>query len=487
MSLLVRAPDTYAAERRYIFDVVLSEWLGLEYHLEPTDGSHVSIQVVGDTRGMKLTLPDVLFATSRGEWCTERSMPSAPLARLAARAEWPSAGAPGEHQSLVRPLPVVFGEPNAAGQPWRVTEAGIALSVDVFGSAFFCLARYEEVVRSDRDKHERFPASASIAAAEGFVDRPIVDEYVDLLWMAMQSQWPELTRRRSPFRLRLTHDVDHPWAAFGERAVTVAHAVGGDLVRRRDPALAARRVRAYVGALAGRVDGDPFNTFDFLMTTSERHGLQSVFYIIAGRTTGTPRSAWYAGGVDGSYRLSDPPVARLLQRIHDRGHEVGLHASYGTYQSAELTRAQFEALKTACRSVGFDQPTWGVRQHYLRFENPGTWRNHESAGLDYDSTLGFADQVGFRAGTCREYPLFDLLARRRLRLRERPLLVMDTTLFDDRGLGLDATALRTLGIVDACRRQNGDAVLLFHNSNLAGARLRAFYSDLVQELVRAGS
>jgi hypothetical protein len=480
MKLLVRVPCTYLAERRYVLDLVLSEWLGLDYDLAFWDETSVTIQVAGDPQGSVIKLPDVLFSTPEDRWLTERSMPPSPLARLAVDQRLSSsddAKPLAPDRSSVRTIPVVFGHPNPHGGAWQENATALTLFVDVFGSVFFLVTRYEEVVRSVRDRHDRFPASASLGAIEGFLDRPLADEYVDLLWNAIRSLWPALTRRSSAFRLRLTHDVDEVWAAHGRSVGTVARAVAGDLLRRRDPDLAARRTRSLFDAWAGRVDRDPYNTFDFLMDTSERHGLLSTFYVMAGNTN--PE-------FDGHYGLSDPPVARILRRIHDRGHEVGLHASYGAHASAERTRAEFDALKAACLAVGFDQPTWGVRQHFLRFENPPTWRVQESAGFEHDSTLGFADRVGFRAGTCREYPLFDLLEHRTLALRERPLLVMDVTLFTYMALGEDDAAFQARSIVDDCRRQRGDAVLLFHNSLLAEARRRAFYADLVGELVRSG-
>lgn len=474
MALVVRCPDTWVAERRYVLDVVLSEWLGLEYDLMPGTGAQVAIRLA-DHEG-ELTLPDVLFSTPRDRWLTEGSMPVSPLTRVHvdSRHNGEDAFGPASYARLPGGIPVLFGDANGSQAAWQERPAGLALSVDIFGSVFFLLTRYEEVVRRVRDRHDRFPASGSLGAVEGFLDRPLVDEYVDVLWMAMQAIWPGLVRRRSHFRLRLTHDVDEFWAAHGRQASTVIRAVAGDLLRRHDPDLAVRRSRSLFESRAGRVDRDPYDTFDFLMDTSERHGLQSTFYLMAGSTDTE---------FDGHYSLSDPPVARVLRRIHDRGHEVGLHGSYGTYCSEERTHAEFAALRDACSAAGFGQPTWGVRQHYLRFENPSTWRIQEAAGFEHDSTLGFADQVGFRAGTCREYQLFDLLGHRTLALRERPLLVMDGTLFDYLALDPVAAAIRTRSIVDACRRHRGDAVLLFHNSSIAGARWRTFYEELVAQLV----
>jgi O-antigen/teichoic acid export membrane protein len=475
ITLSIHVPTTYPAQRRYVFDVVLREWLGLEYELAFEDRADVSIRLRDDPNGKQIVIAEGLFATSREDWLTERSMPRQPLLRAPDPfGRGPSKG-DSDGNGPSSSLPIIFGSVDETNGVWTRTPNGIALAIDVFGSVFFMLTRYEEVVRLGRDRHDRFTAMASLAADEGFLDRPIADEYVDVLWAAIRDVWPEATRRPSVFRLRLTHDVDEPWATYGRSLSTVARGVAGDVIRRRDPALASRRAVSLISARSGRVDRDPYNTFDFLMDTSERYGLKSSFYFLAGNT---------AGEIDGSYELSDPKISRLLTRIHERGHEVGLHTSYGTHQSAELTRVEFEALKATCQALGFDQPTWGVRQHFLRLEIPQTWRNHDAAGLDHDSTLGFADLPGFRAGTCREYPLFDLLRDRPMALRERPLVVMDTTLFSYLRLDLADAASRTRSIVDACRRHQGDAVLCFHNSRLTGSSHRSFYEGLIQDLVR---
>lgn len=47
------------------------------------------------------------------------------------------------------------------------------------------IARYEEVLlwdRVDKDLYGRFPSSESLAYKEGFLDIPIVNEYIEWLW-----------------------------------------------------------------------------------------------------------------------------------------------------------------------------------------------------------------------------------------------------------------------------------------------------------------
>ena len=69
------------------------------------------------------------------------------------------------------------------------SDGGIQLGLDIFGSVFFMITRYEEVVKSDRDEYDRFPAAASLAYQEGFLDRPIVNEYLEILWTCMKRLW----------------------------------------------------------------------------------------------------------------------------------------------------------------------------------------------------------------------------------------------------------------------------------------------------------
>ena len=490
MTLLVRTPGTWLAERCYVLDLVLTEWLGLEYELTVHGSPGVVIGLRGDESELEVQLPDVLFATPREAWLSEEAAPSRPLARLIAPGRQPYSGDVGAGSAVERctdeSLPVIFGAPSQDTLAWRTTPEGASVSIDVFGSAFYLLTRIEEILGGPVDRHRRFPAGASLAAAETFVHRPIVDEYVEVLWAAMHSLWPRLRRRVTPFHLSLTHDVDRAWSILGREPVAVARSFAGDLVRRRDPGVALRRAQALVESRFGRVDHDPENTFDFLMDTSERLGLRNTFYFLA-ETTPRPSSERRTGvGAPSRYRLSDPPIRGLLRRIHARGHEIGLHGSYDSYLSAQQLCSQFQALVAGCRAAGFDQTSWGVRQHFLRFQNPETWRNQEAVGIAHDSTLGFADEVGFRAGTCREYPVFDLLERRPLELRERPLLVMDATLFEYLNLSLADAAARASAVVSQCRRFGGSPVVLYHNDWLTGARRRAHYRDLMEELARPG-
>jgi peptidoglycan/xylan/chitin deacetylase (PgdA/CDA1 family) len=247
----------------------------------------------------------------------------------------------------------------------------------------------------------------------------------------------------------------------------------GDLLMRRSLRGSMRSASGWIAGRRGIVDGDPHNTFDQIMDMSEARNLTSAFFFITDHT---------AGLIDGRYQIGHRLIRKLLWSIHSRGHEIGLHPSHNSFLDPDQTGREFSRLRAVCESEGIKQERWGGRQHNLRWNMAVTPRNWEAAGLDYDSTLGFAERVGFRCGVCYEYPLYDLRERRRLRLRERPLVVMDCTVTDDRYMGLGkgsdaADAVR--GVKQACRAYGGEFTLLWHNSRLMGSDDLVLYSRIL--------
>ena len=176
------------------------------------------------------------------------------------------------------------------------------------------LTRYEEAVKPIGTPGSASPSEGSLAYQEGFLDRPIVNEYLEVLWWALKRLWPGLRRKQRTFKMYLSHDVDRPFCTKSLPKV-LKNAVE-DIVERRKVPLAKLRVRSFAQVNRGYLDHDICNTFELIMDLSEKHGLRSSFYFMTERT---------AGMIDGNYSIADPWIKTLLRRIHERGHEIGLH------------------------------------------------------------------------------------------------------------------------------------------------------------------
>ncbi|MBD3842295.1 MAG: hypothetical protein IE909_10495, partial [Campylobacterales bacterium] len=95
---------------------------------------------------------------------------------------------------------------------------------------------------------------------------------------------------------------------------------------------------------------------------------------------------------------------------------------------------------------------------------PKLWQEN---GFAYDSTLGFADHAGFRCGVCYEYTMFDLVARAKMLLKQRPLIFMEVTGLSKQYMGLNVKNGEFSDYIDSLRtvvkQYNGDFTLLWHN------------------------
>ncbi|MFM1651934.1 polysaccharide deacetylase family protein [Brevibacillus sp. B_LB10_24] len=464
----ISCPPTFLNERGYIFDVLFSQFLGIEYISEAEPRSDVRIMLADDSSEKELTVADVFFQQPEQDWLQPASLPRQPLMT------WDAICHPCSGSLVSANLPVIYGKRLANGSFIESGQESVRLGIDIFGSAFYMLARYEEAVRPDRDQRERFPAGASLAFQEGFLDRPIVNEYLEVLWWSLRQLWPNLRRKRREYRFLLSHDVDWPLGIAPSSLPQVLRATAGDVLKRSSWLLAARRIQSLIEVRRGRLGADLCNTFDWMMTLSEKRGLASSFFFITDHT---------GGEIDGAYSVDDPWIQTLMKQIHDRGHQIGLHPSYHTFRDPNQLQREYNKLREAMDRAGIGQEKVGGRQHFLRWEAPTTWQIWDEAGLFYDSTLSFADRAGFRCGTCYEYSVYNVKTRRALKLLERPLIVMEGTLLDEHYLHLSRKqAKREIDkLRNRCRQFGGDFTLLWHNHSLIHPLDAKLYQAVVLE------
>lgn len=437
---------------------LLYERFGHAFALQlQVNGSCMAIYLPGDARRITLALDGATFTRTDSDLpCTEWKA-SAEAWATAMPGNLP---APGIAQL---PSPLI-----------TATDNGWHIGYDILGLAYWMLARQEEVGRTDLDSHGRFPATSSHAFKHGYLERPIVDEWLLVLRQVITCTWPGMALTQHQFSVKVSHDVDAPSRYGFASAKGLLRAMAGDVLKRRDikSALRAPGIRLNTGsALHPR---DPFNTFEWIMDLSDQHGLTSAFYFICGHTS----------NLDADYEPDHPAIRALMRRIHERGHEIGLHPSYGTYQTPELLQREADRLRRVMIEEGIRQPSIGGRMHYLRWEQPTTLQAWNDAGLSYDSSLGYADRPGFRCGTCFEYPAYNSAMQQTLLLRVRPLIAMECTVMALRYMGLgtgEAARTKFLELKKVCKAVDGCFTMLWHNSQFESMAERGLYNSLLDE------
>jgi len=106
-----------------------------------------------------------------------------------------------------------------------------------------------------------------------------------------------------------------------------------------------------------------------------------------------------------------------------------------------------------------------VRQHFLHYDIRISPRVQAEAGLKYDATLGFNDNIGFRFGTCYPFRLYDLKEEKELAIIEVPLIIQDGAMLNpQKGMRLDEdTAFQYIvQLTKAVENVGGILTLLWH-------------------------
>jgi peptidoglycan/xylan/chitin deacetylase (PgdA/CDA1 family) len=351
----------------------------------------------------------------------------------------------------------------------------------------FLLAREEEYEDARRDQWECYSGTYSRQHALGVLDRPLVNLAVAALARRIATAAGRRARTLEPlprwkdgarFAACLTHDVDDVALYSGRQALRL-------LLQARAPqSYAFRAGLSGLGrAWTHRGAEDPYSNFHRWLAEEEGRGRRSTFYFVP--PDPRPRHEY-----DPLYRLDDRiafdgrrvTVAEVMRAMESRGHEVGLHGSYRSHRDgAELGR-QKHAIE-----FGADTVVRGVRQHFLRFDVRATWAAQVEAGFRYDTTLGYNEAVGFRAGIAAPFRPWSSERKQSHDLWELPLTLMDGALFRTLKLGSKQAAEAVTRHLDQVEAAGGLAVLLWHPNGAAEALFPgwwATYRHLLDELGR---
>jgi hypothetical protein len=284
------------------------------------------------------------------------------------------------------------------------------------------------------------------------------------------------------FIVCLTHDLDHPSLRFHRLDLTtfgfLYRAIIGSVVKACRGRLSLSALRRNLSAALAL----PFVHlgwaedfwFGFDRYLQIEKGLASTFFVIPikgdpGRTVNGPAPSLRAS----AYAASD--IADRVRSLASAGSEVGVHGIDAWLDSSRGS----EEREAVSRVAGIQAA--GVRMHWLFFDDQSPARI-EQVGFDYDSTFGYNETVGFRAGTLQAFR--PLTAKR---LLELPLHVMDTALFYPSHLNLtpDAAMKIVLPLVDEAEQHGGALTINWHDRSIAPERLwDGFYLDLLDDLKR---
>ncbi len=326
---------------------------------------------------------------------------------------------------------------------------------DLFEMIFFHVSRYEEYHcdNAGKDRWDMMKEADQFLVKYKIEKSPVVDE---LVISFLEAIGVKPIHQKTKFRI--THDID--------------------LIKKFKSPLSFLRFNAYylknwkgVGSIKNLwgsyyknlfANEVPYDVFDEMLIGGEQD--REIYFLVGGKAA-----------VDTPLNTKSEVFKKAIKLSKERGYKIGIHPSYETWKDGHMLRQEKEMLENI-----IEEEITISRQHYLHFDFDQTISILEEAGIKQDSTIGYNRTIGFRAGTGVGFKLYDHKNDRASRIIEKPLALMDSSLFDESKC--DATSFLEIANKFIDENKFGTEITCnFHNSRFDDANM----FDLPQEEVYA--
>lgn len=318
------------------------------------------------------------------------------------------------------------------------------LPFDLFAASFFLIVRFEEYWRFQSDDMGRFTGESSLSHRFGFLQRPILDLWRKKLNGILQQKWPNLSIKQREYNFISTIDIDHAYAYLYKSSTRTYGALARDFLKGKFKEASTR-----IKVLSGK-EKDPYDTYDYMDEIHAKYGVKAMYFFLLADL----------GDYDTGLNYQQPNFRKLIQHIAKK-YEVGIHPGVGSYKRLNTINREKSRLE---HIIG--APIINSRQHYLLLKFRSTYRLLKATGVKHDFTMGYADQLGFRAGTSRPHFWFDVKKDEATMLMVHPFAAMDATM----NKYLQMEPLQALSITEQMiqdvKLTGGQFISLWHNETL---------------------
>lgn len=355
---------------------------------------------------------------------------------------------------------IIFRNKNTCGQ--------FHVPYDIFSAIFYFVSRYEEYLPQPKDIHGRIPAQYHLAVRYGLHRKAIVHDYWQFLLNTSYHFFGYPLKAEFPvYSSKASFDIDHPFEFLHKPFLINLYGFIKDVWNRNISTFSRRFFTLRKKII------DRYYTFDYILRKLQQYNKEHIWFILNSQQH----------PLDSKHKLS--AYHKLIQKILQNKGEIGLHASYLTalpkahfftenspidepvpeYMSAY----PFEKLCKEKMTLEQQLPYMITknRQHYLRMQLPYTYQKLMEAGIMADYSMGYFDEVGFRAGIAVPYPFFDVSQNTiHENFMIHPLICMDISLQQYLKYTPEQAISVSKTLIDEVKRVNGTFITLWHNNNL---------------------
>ena len=333
---------------------------------------------------------------------------------------------------------------------------------DPVASIFYILTRYEEYDSSFKDKHGRHIGKKSVLYRFGWHEKAMCDRWSENI-LRFLSAHTSFTFEKKKYRPQIipTFDIDKAYAYKHKGIIRNVLGYFKDLYA-KDTIRTKERSMVLSGSKK-----DPFDNYDKIFEIQSRGFDVKLFWMLGNY-----------GKYDKNISHKNRRHRRLIRKM-DTIASIGIHPSYRSNSNEFNIHNEIERLQSIIK-----KHVRSSRQHYLMLFLPKTYQQLIEQEIEDDYSMGYADIIGFRAGTARSFHWFDLTTNKKTSLVIHPFCYMDGSLNEYLELSTNEAEERIAQLYLEIQNYGGQFIFLWHNDTISDYGHWAGWSKVLEFSLR---
>ena len=290
-------PNYFQELNQYSAKIIFDEVFGIKYELNTHSKNNIIIQN-GDC-DKKIILPSNFTDSAQRFWLDKKHLPTRIKKFSLENTIFKSL------KTSHTDIPILFGDNRL-----EIKDKYIKIDVDIFGTVFFMLSRYEELFPKKLDIHKRFRLEETIAFKNNFLHRPIVNEYIEIFWLLIKHLWPSLKRKKRQYKSVVSCDVDHPFDDATDSIIRISRRFVARIIRDRNISLAFSDLKCFIQKkMFGKNYDNYTDNIYWMMDLADSKEIKLQFNFIPLNT---------GSKIDTKYTLEKKEVVKIFMDIIER-------------------------------------------------------------------------------------------------------------------------------------------------------------------------
>lgn len=337
------------------------------------------------------------------------------------------------------------------------TGEGSDIPFDIFSASFFMMTRYEEYYANVHTEDGRYIYENSLAYKNKFLAQPVVDLWAYKFRNELKKHFPDKIFSERKYK---TINILAVAEAYKYREKGLLRNLGGgvgELFSLRLKALYSRiKVQLFLRP-------DPYDVYKELLQFSKQRKIKWKFmfqlsdFSLHNKNLGHNKNQYHT----------------LIKSMGDYGKVGLLLGRDAIFESGVLKREKkrWERILNRDLEIAISND-FGINL-------PDLYNNFDALEIPHDYSMGYIEEIGFRAGTCTSFLFYDLKLERISHLILHPT-TFNSTAFSDKSFFEVKTKLEKMQTL--IKKVNGDMRMRYKNSDFAEEKTRDKYYQLLEKM-----